>query len=148
VPSPSLSEVDTERCWNDYLLHIDLYKHYLRLSLELNLFYYAVTGAFISFYFSRPASDRPLLRYSLLLPIAMSFLFACFFLYDAKLHTITRKAVINLRIQLNLGTEPEMNVLTSLLVIWTILFLIVGTFLLAVLLWTPGWNLYPFMSNR
>jgi len=35
---------------------MDLYKHYLEMTLKFNVFYYAVTGAVLSFYFSNAAN--------------------------------------------------------------------------------------------
>ena len=50
--------------WKQYQLHVDLYKHYLELSLKLNAFSYAVTGAILSFYLSRQQPVGGALRFA------------------------------------------------------------------------------------
>lgn len=45
---------DRELLWKQYQLNIELYRTYLDLALKLNLFYYAITGAIVSFYFAHP----------------------------------------------------------------------------------------------
>jgi len=74
---------DDDKLWKEYNIHIDLYKHYLELVLKFNIFYYAITGAILSFYFSKVQIAT--IRYSLIFPILMSLLFASFFFYGAKL---------------------------------------------------------------
>ena len=56
-------ELDRELLWRQYQLHVDLYKHYLDMTLKFNTFYYAITGGIVSFYFSR--ADLPLMIWSL-----------------------------------------------------------------------------------
>lgn len=41
--------------WNDFKLNVELHKSYLDLALKINLFYYAITGAILSFYFTSRA---------------------------------------------------------------------------------------------
>jgi hypothetical protein len=47
-PSPPTSEI----LWKQYELHVGLYKEYLNLLLKFNVFYYAATGALLSYYLS------------------------------------------------------------------------------------------------
>ena len=50
-------ERDSERdlLWKRYEIEIDLYKHYLELTVKFNVFYYAATGGILSLYFRTPA---------------------------------------------------------------------------------------------
>jgi hypothetical protein len=65
VPSPEI-------LWKQYELQVGLYKGYLDLLLKFNVFYYAATGALISYYFSKP--DIPWMKYSLGFPVLTVFL--------------------------------------------------------------------------
>lgn len=60
---------DRELRWRNYALQVDLYKHHLDLLLRFNLFFYATTGAIVTYYLAH--DDAPLLRLALLLPILM-----------------------------------------------------------------------------
>jgi hypothetical protein len=59
-PSPAPS---AEILWKQYELQVGLYKEYLNLLLRFNVFYYAATGAMLSYYFSKP--EVPWMKYSL-----------------------------------------------------------------------------------
>jgi len=62
--------------------------------LKFNIFYYAVTGAVLSFYFSNTA-DLGVPRYLLLVfPVVMSFGFGGFFIYAASLVKVTRGEIM------------------------------------------------------
>jgi hypothetical protein len=109
------TEPDKDLLWKQYELHVGLYKHYLELVLKFNVFYYAGTGAILSYYFSK--TEVPLIKYSLLFPIIMSLGFAILFIYGAFALRITRQDVFDLRDKLGLETAPELNVLAILLAI-------------------------------
>lgn len=57
---------DKEIRWRTYELHMNLFKHYLSVCLNINLFYYGITGALISFYFQNKNNSMIIL--SLVLP--------------------------------------------------------------------------------
>ena len=122
------SEPDKDILWKQYALHIDLYKHYLELTLKFNVFYYAATGAILSYFFSK--SEIVLLKYSLLFPIAMSITFGILFIYGASKLRITRQDVFIIRDKLGLETAPELNVLSMLLIVSALLMFVVSTILL------------------
>ena len=113
-----------ELLWKQYELNIDLYRSYLELALKLNLFYYAITGGVLSFYFSRP--EDSLIRFSLVLPVLMSAAFCGFFVYGAILSRHTRREILNIRDALGLQTAPEVQVLIVFLWIFAIIFLFVA----------------------
>lgn len=112
--------------WKHCQLHAELYQHYLELVLKFNVFYYAVTGGILSFYFSNKA-DVGMPRYGLLLfPVAMSVGFGGLFLYGATLVKVSRKDVLDISRALGLRVFPEMRVLTVLLVVSGVLFFLVA----------------------
>lgn len=104
VPAPN-----PDLLWRQYKLHVDLYKLYLELTLKFNIFYYAVTGAFLSFYLSRTSVN--VLKYSLAFPFLMSVGSAILFLYGARLNRVTRDDIIRLGQLLGAEVWPEVRVL-------------------------------------
>ena len=113
------NEPDKELLWKQYSLHVDLYKHYLDMVLKFNVFYYAATGAILSFFFSKTEVSQ--IKYSLLFPIIMSLCFAILFLYGTVQLRISRQDLFALRDKLGLETAPDLYVLSTLLVICAIL---------------------------
>ena len=112
-------KLDKDLLWKQYGLHVDLYKHYLDLVLKFNIFYYASTGAILSFYFSKP--DLNLIKYSLLFPVFASFCFGFLFLYGATQLKVTREKMFDIRDKLDLDTAPEFHVLSVLLLVSALL---------------------------
>lgn len=64
--------------WKAHELDIQLYRHYLDLLLKFNAFFYAVTGAILSFFVTR--QDLQQARWALLLPVLMACAYAALFL--------------------------------------------------------------------
>jgi len=126
-----LSQQHEDVLWKQYELQVSLYKEYLNLALKLNMFYYAATGAVISYYFSQ--AKIPWMKYSLLFPVVMSFGFAAFFLYAAKLVPVVREELFAIRDQLRLLTAPDYAVLSWMLRLSAVLFLVVGVSLLCLM---------------
>ena len=119
---------DRELLWKQYEPHTDLYKHYLEMVLKYNAFYYAVTGAILSFYFTK--SEIPLVKYAMLLPILMSLIFGVLFVFAGVLNRVTRNDIFRLRDELNLETAPEMNILGATLAVSALLMLTVASLIL------------------
>jgi len=117
--------------WKQYELQVRLYKGYLDLLLKFNVFYYAATGALISYYFSKP--DIPWMKYSLGFPVLMSFGFAGLFLYGASQTHVVRQELFDIRDKLGLDTAPEYKVLAIFLWISAALILVVAVCLLAMM---------------
>ena len=113
-----------ELLWKQYAQNVDLFKFYMKLILELNVFYYAVTGAIFSFYFSH--SDIVNVKYALMLPFITSLAFAAFFIYGANLMGYIRQEVFDIRDELGLMVAPDVGVLSVLLRIFASLFLMVA----------------------
>ncbi|MEM1262476.1 MAG: hypothetical protein AAGH76_08770 [Pseudomonadota bacterium] len=116
---------DRELLWRQYELNVDLYKHYLKLSIEFNIFYYAITGAILSYYLNN--FGEGLLKFALLLPAMMGITFAVFFVYAAKLMRVSRHEVFEIRDSLGLSASPDLGVLSLLLYIFAGLLAVVGT---------------------
>jgi hypothetical protein len=130
-PSPPTLEI----LWKQYELHVGLYKEYLNLLLKFNVFYYAATGALLSYYFSH--STIPLMKYSLAFPILMSLGFASLFIYAASQTHIVRKELFDIRDELKLATAPEYRVLTVFLWLSAALMIVVGIGLFGLMFCAP-----------
>jgi len=127
IPLPLTSDKDI--LWKQYELQVELYKKYLELVLKFNIFYYAATGALISYYFSK--SDVALMKYALLSPVLMSFGFAALFFYGAWAQAVSREEIFTLRDALGLESAPETRVLQVLLCISAVLMVVVGIVIFA-----------------
>jgi hypothetical protein len=110
--------------WKQYELHVGLYKFYLDLAIKMNIFYYAVTGAVLSFYFTHV--DEEAVRFSLVLPALMSVAFAWLFFRAANLVGVVRLEVFRIRDALGLLTAPELQVLVYVLRVFGALFAVVA----------------------
>jgi hypothetical protein len=95
----------TELSWNDYKLSVDLHHSYLELAIKLNLFYYAITGAILSFYFTHP--QTPYAKFALGLPILLSIGLSILFFWSAKLASNLRNHIRNTASSLGLTGYPE-----------------------------------------
>ncbi len=120
-----------ELLFNHYKIHIELYKHYLELLIKFNLFYYAITGAILSFYFSNHTVT--FIQYLLIFPFIMSFAFSIFFFYASAKAKNSRKEVVDIAILLELKTFPELNVLVILLKLFASLFMLISFLLLTLI---------------
>lgn len=106
-----------EVLWRQYHQHIDTYKFYLEIVIKLVGFYFAISGAMLSFYFSNAANESA--KYALFLPFCMGLGLFMFFVIGAVLSLVTRRDVFEIRDELGLKVSPETGVLTLLLVIFS-----------------------------
>lgn len=120
-----------EFLWKQYDLQVGLYKAYLELLLKFNAFYYAATGALVSYYFSKPGV--PWMRYSLWFPVLMSIGFAGLFIYGASQTHVVRYELFHIRDTLGLETAPEYRVLYVFLWVSAVLMLIAAACLLVMM---------------
>lgn len=118
--------------WRQYSQNVELYKFYMSLLIQLNTFYYAITGAIFSFYFAN--ASIPNIKYSLVLPLIMSMGLIIFFVYGAILMQVLRNEVFEIRDALGLNAAPDLGVLTVLMSIFALVFLAVS-FGASYLLW-------------
>ena len=113
---------DFEKLWKQYEQHINTYKFYLEMLIKLMTMFFAVSGAMISFYFTK--TEISTAKLALYLPWLMSLGLFIFFAIGTYLSTITRKDVFKLRDKMELDVAPELGVLTLLLIIFAIITLI------------------------
>jgi hypothetical protein len=107
--------------WKQYCLHVDLYKFYLEIAVKVNVFYYAITGGILSFYFGNP--QEQLAKYALVLPAIMSAALGILFLVGSALLLLTRREVFSIRDKLGLETAPELGVLSLFLATFGVIFI-------------------------
>jgi hypothetical protein len=118
-----------ELMWRQYELNVNLFKFYFDIVVKFNIFYYAITGAILSYYFTH--ADDPLIKYSLLLPVVMSFAFSYLYLWGIPLLENVRYEISYIASALRLKTAPETRVLNRVLLVFGILFGCTGLALLA-----------------
>lgn len=112
-----------ELLFEHYKIHIDLYKHYLELLIKFNLFYYAITGAILSFYFVNKTVS--FIQFILIFPLIMSLIFSVFFFYASSKAKISRTEIIDVANTLELKVFPEFNILVILLKLFSVLFILI-----------------------
>ena len=108
-----------ENLWKQYEQHIVTYKFYLELVVKIMTMFFAVSGAMLSFYFTK--TDVEPAKLALYLPLLMSFGLCVFFSIGAYLSLVTREDVFNLRDELGFDVSPELGVLTLLLIIFSLI---------------------------
>ena len=114
----------TEIIWNDFKMSVDLHRSYLDLTIKLNMFYYAITGAILSFHFTNGAVEVS--KYALYLPLLLSIGLAIFFLWSARLANNLRIAIKKGAKALELEFYPEGIVLVMLCLIFGIVLALVS----------------------
>lgn len=115
---------ENEVLWKQYDQHVTTYKFYLDILVKLMTMYFAVSGAMLSFYFTK--TEIPEAKLALYLPWLMSIGLFIFFSVGAYLSTVTREDVFSIRDKLGLEVSPELGVLTMLLVIFSAITLLCG----------------------
>lgn len=103
----------TELLWREYQMGVDLYKFYVDLVIKVIVSYYAITGAILSFYFTK--TGVPVARWALALPCLMSFGLAVLFRWGAGLWQIVRDNTFDLAAELDLSSVFELRALSILL---------------------------------
>jgi hypothetical protein len=79
------------------------------MTIKANIFYYAITGGILSFYFSKP--NEQYLIYSLVFPIIMSLMLGIIFIYSSNLIDVVRNEMFFIRNYFGFLTAPEFKVL-------------------------------------
>ncbi len=110
-----------EILWRQYQQHIDTYKFYLDIVVKIMGFYFAISGAIISFYASNTTLEN--IKLALYLPFITGIGLFTIFCIGAVLSLVTRKDVFEIRDTLGLKVAPETGVLTLLLVVFAIVIL-------------------------
>lgn len=123
-----------ESLWKQYQLLVDLHKHYLGLVLKFNAFYYAITGAVLSYYFAN-RQYAPLLWVALAFAAVLSLFFAALFVFGAIANRRVRDEFDRIRKRLQLLVFPEAAVLTVALAGSALLFVLVAAGMIALIVW-------------
>lgn len=118
--------------WKDFELSVELHKSYLDFLIKLNLFHYAITGAILSFHFSKESPTVSI--FALILPIVLSISLGGFFLYCSNLALNLRKNIKFRAETLGLHVYPEGIVLFLLCIIFGVTMIGVGFTLLGYVL--------------
>jgi len=113
TPSHSLPPSEQEMLWREYQMSIDLYKFYIDMIIKMLVWYYAITGGILSFYFTR--TKMPLARWALLLPCIVSFAILILFLWGATQWRPVRDNALALAMRLQLTDYFELRALELLL---------------------------------
>jgi hypothetical protein len=114
-----------ELLWRQYQQNVDLYKFYMDLTIRFNVFFYAVTGAIVSYVLAQH-NGNDLIQYALLLPLVMSLCFGGFFVYGAVLMRVLRRDTFAIRDALQLQAAPDVGVLSVLLYVFAFVFLLIA----------------------
>ncbi len=114
-----------ELLWRQYQQNIDLYKFYMDLTVKFNVFFYAVTGAIVSYALAQHNSNA-IIKYALALPFAMSLCFAGFFVYGGILMRVLKRETFAIRDALGLQAAPDVGLLSVLLYLFTFIFLLIA----------------------
>ena len=123
---------EKEFLWERYKHIVDVHKGYLDLVIKLNISYYVVTGAMLSFYFIHK-EDVEFIQYSLVLPFVMSVAFFIFFSWGAKSALVSQKDIASLAKSMEFDFfSAVVIILTFILIISAILMLVmsIGVFIL------------------
>ncbi len=116
--------IDSELLLKEFELHVNLVKHYLDLVIKFNVFYYAVTGALLSYYFTNFKTDN-FIKWSLALPILMSFFFGILFVAASRAIPQVDEEITYISTLLGFA-KPEVRVLRFALIASGLLFIGIG----------------------
>jgi hypothetical protein len=92
---------DDINLWERYVMHVDLYKYYMGFILKINIFYYGITGAILSYYFSNNLNGTKQ-EMVLFLPIAISVCLYAFFHYAQKAYLVSMEDIDSIADQLGM----------------------------------------------
>jgi hypothetical protein len=101
--------------WKQYELHVNLYKSHMELVVKLMTFYYAITGAIVSYYLAHP--DIPLIRWALALPFIFSVGLGAAAVNGTKDATPVQTEIQNIAAALGLRIYPQTAALRHLLIV-------------------------------
>jgi hypothetical protein len=124
--------MDPKLLWDEYKLQVETYRFYLELVIKINLFFYAITGGILSFYFAGVNKEQ--VQLALVLPLVMSVLLFAFFLFGGISNKTSQKQVKLLATELGFKVYHATITLTYLLYGCSALMALVFVGLLTVLL--------------
>jgi len=111
----AMSEEPSEReiLWRDYALSADLYKFYVETVVKVNVFYYAITGAIVSFCFAQ--RQIAYTKWALMLPALMSVSLAFLCGWSIPFATTLQKENYTLARKLGMDAPHEFGPLVFIL---------------------------------
>ena len=113
-PESPYAGVEREYLWRQYNLWIELYKFHMKLVMEALAFYFAITGAMLSFAFAQPAKEavsQTMIRSALLLPALLGIGIAAICCYGAAMTRDHRRDLLELARELGFPVVPDANFL-------------------------------------
>jgi hypothetical protein len=116
----TVSPEERQRLTEDYGRLIEMYKFYVDTALKANAFYYAITGGIVTYFLAN--SQIPIIRYSLLLPLILTFILAALSWRGAAMCGVLRRAIFDIADRLNLDVVPETDSLIIFLRMSTLIF--------------------------
>jgi hypothetical protein len=120
-----------ESDWKQYDMLATTIRSSLDLVLKANIFYYAVTGAILSFYFSRPEPVPRNLRFVLVFPVLMALVLAGLFGRAASTMWRGEEQLRDIATRLKLTAYPDTVGLRHALLGSSVLLLAIAVALLA-----------------
>lgn len=123
-----MGKTPTEDLWRRYEFHIDLYKHHTELLLKFVVYYYAITGAMLSYYFT----EGSITVFALVLPLTISIVFGWGLLYGSREIESQWDEISHLQSRLGMYGNRELRLLGLLLKVFGSLLILtsIGLFFL------------------
>ena len=116
--------------WKQYNVYVGLFKFYVDTAWKVTTWFYAITGAILTYYFAN-ANTNPLLIFSLILPFLLSIGLWLIFTHGVNQMKDLNKHLTRIRDALELPGKPHVDVLTLFLRMGSLLFLLVAAGLFA-----------------
>ena len=131
---PNATEIvfppDKDTLMKQYQMMIDVHKFYFEIVLKFLIFHYAVTGAILSFYLSKP--NTGVMRFALIFPIFMSVIFGAFTFFGSTRVGYMEEEVIRVTDMLGLPVYPDPMFLKYMLMVAGVLNMAIAIALLVV----------------
>ena len=83
---------ENEILWKRYELAVNTYLKYFDVAIRLNLFFYGITGAIVSYYFSKNANGN-MIEHALILPIVFGIGFVALCLFANSALGVSKKEI-------------------------------------------------------
>jgi len=134
-PRDTLSEENV--LWRQYLVLVDLYKYYLDVVWKVSVWYYAVAGALLAYYFQHVVDHNPYLKW--LLPFIVVVSWALSLLHWRALPQLMqlRDWLEWIALQLKLPGRPHVEFAAAFVLLNAILLLLAGAAVLVPFILAP-----------
>lgn len=115
---------DDNLLWKQYNVYTEIFKFYVNVTWQVIVWFYAITGAILVYYFDH-IKNNSYLRYSLVLPAILGFSFYRIFAFGARQNQDLIRWLDYIRTQLRLPGRPHVEVLNQFLDLGSKLFLVI-----------------------